>query len=169
MHENRTLYGPNSGGRIYIKKGEKRNRQLTWRPSFTISGWRIEFQATWDLSLGSQSMVLLNANPDIATWNLRSLLLSSLVCHPTTWFCLHTGPSSTTPSFLFSEITGTGHVPNLLIITRVCNKSTAWIICSNQCNFLSRTQNIIFYCSRPNVFACQTFKPTLLELKSSKA
>ena len=132
MHENRTLYGPNSGGRIYIKKGEKRNRQLTWRPSFTISGWRIEFQATWDLSLGSQSMVLLNANPDIATWNLRSLLLPSLVCHPTTWFCLHTGPSRTTPSFLFSETTGTGHVPNLLIITRVCNKSTAWIICSNQ-------------------------------------
>ena len=117
---------------IHIKKREERNMQLTWKPSFTISGWRIEFQATWDLSLGSQSMVLLNANPDIATWNLRSLLLSSLVCHPTTWFCLHTGPSSTTPSFLFSEITGTGHVPNLLIITRVCNKSTAWIICSNQ-------------------------------------
>jgi hypothetical protein len=83
-----------------------------------VSGCRIEFHAKWERSLGSQSMVLLNAKPDIATWNLRSLLACSLVCHPTTWFCLHTGPSSTTPtpSFLFSEITGTGHVPNLLIM-----------------------------------------------------
>lgn len=58
-------------------------------------------------------MELLKANPDMSTWNLRVLLLLSLVCHPITWLPLHTGPS-TTALFLLPISMATGQVPKRL-------------------------------------------------------
>jgi len=62
---------------------------------------------------GSHKIVLLNANPDISTWNLRSLLLFSFVCHPITWLALHTGPSKMA-LFLLGTSMATGQVPKRL-------------------------------------------------------
>jgi hypothetical protein len=60
-------------------------------------------------------MLLLKANPDEFTWNLRDLLLLSLVCHPTTLLSSQTGPCSCVLLFPTPSI-ATGQVPKLLNI-----------------------------------------------------
>ena len=95
----------------------------TWKPSFTVSNCWIGAEVGRRHFFGSHKMVLLNANPDISTWNLRSLLLFSFVCHPITWLPLQTGPSNIA-LFLLCASMATGHVPNRLSIT---SRSTLWI------------------------------------------
>lgn len=85
----------------------------TWKPSFTVSSCLIGSEKGRFHLFGSHKIVLLNANPDISTWNLRSFLLFSFVCHPITLLPLHTGPSSVA-LFLFCASIATGHVPKRL-------------------------------------------------------
>ena len=92
------------------KSNDRRN---TWKPSFTESNCRIGFEVGRRHRFGSHRIVLLNANPDISTWNLRSLLLFSFVCHPSTWLPLHTGPSKIA-LFLLGASMATGQVPKRL-------------------------------------------------------
>ena len=57
---------------------------LTWKPSFTVSNCLIGPEVGRCHLLGSHNILLLKAKPAISTWNLRSLLLFSFVCHPIT-------------------------------------------------------------------------------------
>lgn len=90
----------------------------TWKPSFSVSNCRIGSEVGRCHLLGSHSMVLLKAKPDISTWNLRSLLLFSFVCHPITWLPLHTGPSSITLFLLWASMP-TGQEPKRLNSTEI--------------------------------------------------
>ena len=85
----------------------------TWNPSFTVSNCRIGREVGRRHRFGSHKIVLLKANPDISTWNLRSLLLFSFVCHPITWVPLHAGPSNMALFLLWASI-ATGQVPKRL-------------------------------------------------------
>lgn len=87
----------------------------TWKPSFTVSNCRIGFVLGRFHLFGSHNMVLLKANPDMSTWNLRRILLFSLVFQPITALPLQTGPSKTA-LFLLCASMATGHVPNRLIL-----------------------------------------------------
>lgn len=90
----------------------------TWKPSFTVSNCRIGSAVGRCHLLGSHRMVLLKAKPDISTWNLRSLLLFSFVCHPITWLPLHTGPSRIALFLLWASMP-TGQVPKRLYRTEM--------------------------------------------------
>lgn len=96
-------------GKYEIKGG----KTLTWKPSFTVSICLIGSSVGLCHRLGSQRIVLLNANPDISAWNLRNRFFLSFVCHPKTCEPLQIGPSKIT-CLLFSAILGIAHVPNRL-------------------------------------------------------
>lgn len=92
--------------------------KLTWKPPLTASSCLIGSRLGRCHIFGSQSIVLLNANPDISAWNLGNLwVTSSLVCHPITWVPLHTGPSRRA-LLLLSINLATIHVPKRLQVEK---------------------------------------------------
>ena len=63
--------------------------------------------------LGSQSIVLLKANPEKPIGNRRSIPLLWFECHPVTWSPWQRGPSKAT-LYLDPSCVATGHVPKRL-------------------------------------------------------
>ena len=112
----------------------REERRLTWKPSLTVSTCRIGSSVGWCHLVGSHNIVLLKAKPGISAWNLRNLLLGSLVCHPITRVPLQIGPSNTY-WLLFSTSFATVQVPNRLGNKKLAAKkrSDIWKIWKQVC------------------------------------
>ena len=78
-------------------------------PEWSIIDSKVGLFHLW----GSQSIVLLKANPEKPIGNRRGTPLLWFVCHPVTWLPLQRGPSKTT-LYLAPTCIATGHVPNRL-------------------------------------------------------